>query len=262
MIAPAPEAREVIAERSHVGRLLVTRRDPETRQYQCVGFLSQVDGLYRFSYLRSLVNDAAFRPLPGFPEVARVYEGRRLFPVFAERVMSPRRPDLPTVMEALGLALNAEPFEVLARSGGRRVGDTIELVPVPVPNADGAITVDYFVHGVRHMTPEAQARITNLRAAERLRLVAEPDNAVESRAVLVTDTDNLRLGYVPTPLLDLLHDMDNPQATVLRANSPRVGFHFRLLVRMSGSLGAGGSPFTGPEWDTVEDFRDHPAAFA
>lgn len=252
MIALAPEVRDVIAERTHVSRLLVTRRDPDTRQYHSVGFLSLVEGRYTFAYLRSLVEGNAFRPLPGFADGHRIYEDAKLFPIFAERIMSPRRPDRPGVMEALGLDVDAEPFEVLARSGGRRVGDTIELVPVPRPAADGSTTIDFFVHGVRHMTSEAQARITGLQADERLQLEPEPENDVESRAVLVTDTDKVRLGYVPTPLLDVVHDMDNPQAVVLRANPPRVGFHFRLLVRVSGSMQFGRFPFTGPDWDTTQ----------
>jgi len=62
------------------------------------------------------------------------YEAETLFPVFAERVMSPRRSDHPYVMDALGLSEHAEAFAVLARSGGCHVADTIELVPVPEPD--------------------------------------------------------------------------------------------------------------------------------
>ena len=259
MTAPVSGIHLANSEPGQVSRLLVTRRDPDTREYHSVGFLSWQGGRYRFAYLKSMAESGTFRPLPGFPSGGLAYESTSLFPIFAERIMSPRRPDRPFVMDALGLGLDAPPFEVLARSGGRRVGDTIELVPVPVPSPDGTVSVDFFVHGVRHMTPEAQVRITSLMQDEPLRLIAEPDNAVESRAVLVTELDEVRLGYVPTPLLDLVHNMEHPTATVLRANGPRVGFHFRLLVRTHGSL-QGVVPFVGPQWDTVVDSGVHSLA--
>lgn len=241
-----------VEQRGTTSRLLVSRRDADTRQYQCVGFLSYLHGRYRFAYLRSHAEDPTFRAVPGFADVHRIYESERLFPIFAERVMSPRRPDREFVLRALGLGLDAEPFEVLARSGGRRVGDTIELVPVPVPDDDGFVSVDYFVHGVRYMSAEAQRRITGLHEGDQLTLVPDPENEVESRAVLVTDDGELRLGYVPTPLLDVIHAIDGPKSVVLQANAPDVGFHYRLLVRTSGVLVGKADPFEGQAWATTE----------
>lgn len=245
-------ARPVIAPRGTVMRLLVTRQDGPNRQYRSIGFLSNDSDEYRFAYLLSVANDPSFRPLPGLSDVTRVHSSFVLFPLFAERVMSPRRADHPYVMEALGLPESAGPFEVLERSGGRRVGDTVELLPVPDVQDDGSMSVDYFVHGVRHMTPEAQDRIVRLEHDEELRLLREPENVVDPRAVLVTDDDSLNLGYVPGPLLDLIETLDDPRTTVLRANGPDVGFHFRLLVRTVGVCGAGCKPFAGPKWATVQ----------
>lgn len=250
MTASVTQDRPTIESGAPVSRLLVSRRDPNTRQYESIGFLTMAAGRYRFAYLRALADDSSFRPLAGFPDSGRIYESDQLFPIFAERIMSPRRPDRGVVMEALGLGLDAGPFEVLARSGGRRVGDTIELVPVP-DHGTRRVTVDYFVHGVRYMTDHAQHRITSLGAGARLILLPEPTNQVERRAILVTDEDQLRLGYVPTPLLDLICSIEEPTTTVLRANRPEVGFHYRLLVRTAGLITEGATPFEGPNWDTV-----------
>ena len=251
MTASLTQDRPPIGSMTPVHRLLVSRRDPETRQYQSLGFLSLVDGRYRFAYLRLAAMDSSFRPLIGFPDPTRSYESEQLFPIFAERVMSPRRPDRSAVLEALALGLDAEPFEVLARSGGRRVGDAIELVPVPDP-CSGTLSVDYFVHGVRYMSPSAQRLITSLQSGEVLHLVPEPTNPVDHRAVLVTCTGDVRLGYVPTPLLDLVCAIKEPQTHVLRANGPEVGFHYRLLVSSSGLISDGATPFAGPDWETVD----------
>lgn len=251
MTASLAQERPPIGSMTPVHRLLVSRRDPDTRQYQSLGFLRLVDRRYRFAYLRAATIDPSFRPLTGFPDPTHPYESEQLFPIFAERVMSPRRPDRGAVLEALGLGLDAEPFEVLARSGGRRVGDAIELVPVP-DHSSGAVSVDYFVHGVRYMTSGAQRLITSLATGQVLHLVPEPANPVDHRAVLITSTDDVRLGYVPAPLLDLVCAIEGPDTRVLRANGPEVGFHYRLLVRSSGVVCDRATLFAGPEWETVE----------
>ena len=113
-------------------RLLVTVRDPHTRAYRPVGFLVQLGNGYQFSYLRREVQLDTFRPLPGLAQAAKAaVSSSRLFPLFSERVISVRRPDRHVSLDALGLPLDAAPMEVLARSHGQRVGDTIELLPAP-----------------------------------------------------------------------------------------------------------------------------------
>jgi hypothetical protein len=68
-------------------RLLVTRQDPTTRQYQSLGVLTYRDGMYTFAYL-----DDAPVELPGLPR-GRAHTSDQLFAVFGERLMSPQRPD-------------------------------------------------------------------------------------------------------------------------------------------------------------------------
>ena len=232
-------------------RLLVTRRDPDTRGYRAIGFLAYDGQHYNFAYLRTAVSMPGFHSLPGLSDTTRAHDSDRLFPIFAERVISARRPDRQTSMDALGLGMDAAPFEVLQRSGGRRVGDTIEVLPAPTAAPDGSLTVDFLVHGVRYRPPEVQERISQLHPGDELRIVPELDNQTDFRALLVTDRDALPLGYVPSPLLELVHALSDPTARVLRANGPLVGFHFRLLARIAGRVPAGHQPFGGPAWETV-----------
>lgn len=232
-------------------RLLVTRRNPETRRYLSLGLLSCEPDGYRFGYLRSAIENPDFQPLPGLGQANRAYEAEQLFPVFAERVMSSRRPDRREALASLGLPETAAPFEVLINSGGRSVGDAVELLPAPKALSDGSLTLDFLVHGVRHMSPRSQDRISELRPGEPLLLILEPENPVNARACLVSDRDRLPLGYVPDPLLPILEAMTAPSAQVVRANDARVGFHFRLAVRIEGNVGAGVQPFDGPGWALV-----------
>jgi hypothetical protein len=234
-------------------RLLVTEKD-ESGLYRPVGFLAAVnrdgDITYRFAYLEAAVRRPSFRPLLGFRDVARSYESTGLFPLFAERIMDPRRPDRPMFLAALDLADEATPLEVLARSGGQRAGDGILLTPVPRVEGDGRTSCVFLVHGIRHLAGAAE-RVDALRPGDRLRIAPEPKNPANPRALLVTEQTNRPLGWVPDALLEYVHQVHEAVLTVVRVNAPEVGTRLRLLVRLEGIGTPGWRPFTGPEWTTV-----------
>lgn len=212
-----------------VDRLLVSRQDPRTRAYVRIGTLTFDGEQYSFSY-----EDAATRALPGLP-LGRTHSSSTLFPLFAERVMDPQRPEKAATLENLGLPAEAGPFEVLAVSGGGRTGDTYELTPLPQP---GPVSLPFLVHGIRHLTDAERASIDRLQPGDRLALLSEPDNHVNGRALLVTQ-DGDRLGYVPDPLLEYVHEIIKGEHELLveRVNHPGFGLHMRLLVRLSGQYG-------------------------
>ena len=232
-----------------VSRLLVTVRDPRTRQYLPVGFLRRVSDGYEFSYLVSALERDGFRALPGLRSaMSEPVVARGLFPVFAERVVSSRRPDRMASMDALGLPMDAAPFEVLARSHGQRVGDTIELLPAPVAVSGSPVSFSFLTHGVRYLSQPEQDRIASLAPGADLRLVPDRDNLVNPRALLVTDDGQFRLGWVPDPLIEVIESLTPVHLRVDRANGPEVGFHLRLLVGVTGCTPVEQGLFEGPEW--------------
>ncbi len=234
-------------------RLLVTEKDP-AGFYRPVAFLSASRGpgttQYGFAYLRSAVERADFRPFLGFSDVNRAYRSDGLFPLFAERIMDPRRPEHPVLLAALDLTGDVTPLEVLARSGGQRAGDGIMLLPVPEVSAHGQTHCLFLVHGMRH-TPGADQRVGRLAPGDRLALLAEPDNDVNPRAVLVVEDGAQPLGYVPDALLGYVDSVRDPRVTVVRVNGPEVGSRLRLLVRVDGWFEPGEQPFSSAEWETV-----------
>jgi hypothetical protein len=171
--------------------------------------------------------------------------------LFAERVISSRRPDRQASLEALGLDADAAPFEVLVRSHGQRVGDTVELLPAPEAASGEDVSFTFLTHGVRHLPLENQNRISSLTRGEPLRLVAEETNPVNPKAQVVTDTERVTLGWMPDPLLEIVEHLDNQRLSVERANPPDVGFHFRLLARLTGRVASDRRLFSGAAWDTV-----------
>lgn len=116
-------------------RLIVTRRGVADSTYRAVGYLDKVidDGqpFYEFRYLEAATHDAHFLPIVGFGDVHRRYRSSRLFPSFADRVMSAKRPDRSVYLAGLDLESDADAWEILAASGGHREGDPIELISLP-----------------------------------------------------------------------------------------------------------------------------------
>lgn len=242
--------------RSSPIRLLVTEKRNVGDLYRPVGFLEarEVEGrsLYSFAYLREASQRPDFRPLLGFSDANTVYRSEGLFPLFAERIMDPRRPDRPRFLAALDLSEEAGPLEVLARSGGRRMGDGILLIPVPRVDVQGHTSCVFLVHGVRHI-PGAPERIEALHAGDALRLEPQPENPVSPHALLVTEDHAEPLGWVPDALLSFVHQVRDRRLTVVRVNPSDVGTRLRLLVRLEGRVDPGVQPFVGPEWATAAE---------
>jgi hypothetical protein len=211
---------------------MVTRQDERTRRYERLGVLECSDEGYTFHYDAGL--PATVRPLVGFDDVSRTYRSRHLFPLFDERVASPRRPDYDQWLSWLGLPhVEVHPMEFLARSGGRRRGDRIELIPLAEPDASGAIEQLCLVHGIRH-SDRAEEVLRGLRPGDTVEIVPEPANPVNPLALQVRRGH--AFGYVPDPLVGLVSSLSQRSAVVEHVNGPEAGHHLRCLIRVRGRL--------------------------
>lgn len=254
------EARAAVSQRLS-RRLAVTWQHPRTRTYHAVGLLAQAEHQYRFDYLAASAEVLGPRRLLGFPDLDRSYGSHALFPLFAERLMDPARPDRPRLLDALSLDALATPMEVLARSGGRRTGDTIELLPEPEVDADRTTSCLFLVHGTRHVEG-ADAEIDGLVRGQELLLVDDPTNPVNTMAIRVEGRPSGPLGWVPDPLVEYVRYVRRRGHAILRverANPADVGPHLRLLVHLSGTVESGYEPFGGPMW-RVADQADNGGA--
>lgn len=231
--------------------LVVAWQHPVLRSYHPVGLLRAERERYSFRYVAAALEIPDFRPLLGFEDPRREYTATHLFPLFAQRAMDARRPDFERYVSDLGLDPSAAtPWEQIARSTGRRRGDTLQLFPVPQVH-DGTVTCPFLVHGIRHMPvnePELEGEVRRITEAELdralgalvpgdpLRLVPEPGNHRNPEAVVVL-TGSTPLGYVPDLLVHDLQRLMRTQAValgaaVLRANGPSAPGHLRLLAEL------------------------------
>lgn len=238
-----------------IRRLLLVWQDPDTRRFAPVGALVQQDGVFVFRYIRRALREPAFRPLVSFPVLDRVYRSTDLPPFFANRVMSPRRPDYPQFIRALDLSVgDAPPFEMLARTGGSRVTDTFHVVAEPHPDADGRVRTLFLAHGIRHV-PGALERIAQLSSGDALALRPEPDNEHNALALMLDAEPGHAVGYVPDWMLDVVRDLTDAdpdhKVTVELVNGPATPPHLRLLCRLEARPVRTGETPHDPDFDYI-----------
>jgi hypothetical protein len=240
----------------HVLRMAVAWQHPEERGVSPVGLLEYDGTVHRFRYLRVAADLQGFRPFIGFPDLSKCYRSRDLFPLFAQRVMSPRRPDYSEYLQSLDLSDGATTWEKLARTEGKLASDTIQLVPEPTVREDGSTLGRFLVAGVRWQLKDAVERervLEAIQAGDRLRLVDEPTNEKNPRAILTTTNADLAVGWVPDMLLDYVHTVKDHGAhdvTVVHRNGPNAPSHMRLLVELKGMVELDYVPFSGSRWST------------
>ena len=142
---------------------------------------------YRFRYTHGALKaqeDLGFMPLLAFPDFERVYESEHLFPLFMNRVLSPKRTDFQEYIQWLDLERGqADPISILSVSGGERVTDNLEVFPKVTADATGHFHVRFFLHGLRHLGDKAIERAAKLEIGEELRLLVELNNPATRLAV-------------------------------------------------------------------------------
>ena len=240
-----------------VRRMAVGWQHPATRAVDAVGLLEYDGRRHRFEYLERSSRVLGFRPFIGFPKLATVYEAEELFPLFAQRAMSPRRPDYSQFLRSLDLDDTASTWEQIARTEGRLAGDTIHLVPEPVVEPSGATVGCFLVAGIRHRMPDLSVRdsvLGRLQQGDILELKEESTNPVNPRALLVSQTEQVDIGWVPNMLVEYVHQVRAMGSEIIRVrhvNGPSAPAHMRLLAELRGNVSPGYRPFDGPEWQTM-----------
>lgn len=188
---------------SKIDRLLVIWGEPSTGSRHVIGHLARSSGEFRFWYETDLANakERGFQMLPEFPARRRAddpYVERYLFALFAERIPAPTRRDAAGMLAAWGVEHPDDQFEVLARSGGLRATDRLELAEYRAPDDDLSEPLEFRIAGRSRIVDAAP-----LAVGDAVSLRREPDNEVDPAAVVV-DRLGRRAGYVPRQYTALL----------------------------------------------------------
>lgn len=223
-----------------------------------VGRLCRVAHGYRFVYTRGARVLEGFRPFPDMPRLDAVYESEALFPLFANRLLARSRPEYEAYLTWGGFdpSCPPDPIALLGVTEGMRQTDSLELFPLPQPDADGCYSSRFFLHGLRWMPAAAQTRATQLVPGEPLGLLLDESNAFDRQAVAVRTSDGrdqFMIGYVPRYLatdvrrLCASNAADAIELAVVRAN-PNAPLQHRLLCQLRARWPQGFSPCTGDEY--------------
>ncbi len=238
--------------------LFVAWQNAKTRRWAPVGKLTREDGLYRFVYTKGAESIEGFRPFGRMADLRKVYKSEELFPLFANRILAKKRPEYAEYLKWLGLTESKyDELEELARTGGLRATDSLELFPCPEPTAEKNYEVYFFSRGLRHLKAENQQRAQTLKSGEPLFLMQDLQNEQDTMALLMRTGDPITLvGYTPryysaefTQLIDTV-GASQVKVTVEQVN-PKAPIQYRMLCKLSSPWPANFTPCTREEFDAL-----------
>ncbi|MGL5905849.1 MAG: HIRAN domain-containing protein [Shewanella sp.] len=231
-------------------------QDPESRRWHTVGQLAAKPHGYLFAYTKGAKSSPRFIAFDGMREFDGAYFSADLFPLFKNRLLSARRPEYKKFMAWLGFDSEQhgafDPLEVLSRSGGLRVTDSLQIYRAITPMRSGDVEHYFFAHGLSHLGAATAVRVAQLKVGERLALTLDVQNQHDENAVLIRADEPAQIvGYCPRflsrPLRQLLLRAPSQFTLTVEKVSTEAPTHYRLLCRLTGSLGAEYGPALEPD---------------
>ncbi|KQZ95741.1 hypothetical protein ASD74_13185 [Rhizobium sp. Root564] len=209
-------------------------QDPETRRWLPVAKLISVDGYYIFGYTEGARVSENFKPFGSMNDLSSLYVSDELFPIFANRVMNEKRPEYRRYMDWADLGLSSDPLSLMARVGGVRATDQLQVFPVPERTLEGKYRTVFFLHGISHMPPESVARIAGLTKGDNLFPMLDVQNPFDHNAVCLRTADPaMILGYCPRYIAPDLRVLAEDQSAFVSVTVKKVNLdapaQFRLL---------------------------------
>jgi hypothetical protein len=218
-----------------------------------------VPRLYEFRYIQGALQARkhGFMAFDSFPELDETYVSHELFPFFKNRVMPQKRPDYAGYVTELGLSVEtADPLELLARSGGLRATDRLEIYSAPRSETNSCIW-HFLVRGIRHLPPSAENRCASLELGELLYVMRDVQNQHNPKALLLRTDDKVNLGYIPDLLVDDLAKLDLSsgtfRVTVAQVNPPPSPVQHRVLCHLQASWPTAQQPFASDRFKPIND---------
>jgi len=248
--------------------LYLAWQDPQSRQWFPVGKLSSEGGIYRFVYTKGAELSKNFIPFGFMQDLHAVYKPEALLPLFANRLISKKRPEYRDFLRWLDLREDeADPLVLLARTEGVRETDSLTVFPCPERDVDGKYVVHFFSHGLRYLPSEARIRISKLHSGERLYLMPDPQNPHDGFAIaLRTDDPATIVGYSPRYIsrdfLEILeNDPDAVQVRVKRVNTD-APIQLRLLCTLTADWPENFKPCSSEYYKEIANDVEVPSTYA
>lgn len=214
----------------------------DTHDWHVVGNLQARNAEYVFNYTKGALTSSKFTKFSGMNNFNETYVSEDLFPLFKNRLLSPKRPEYPKFIQWLGLdGSNAEPIEILARSGGMRSTDQLQMFKRIEIGSGGYFEHFFFAHGLSYMSHSANERVSSLKAGDRLRLCLDVQNGYDNAAVLIrADNPAEIVGFCPRyfacDIKNMLLDNDTSINLSVERISDDAPHNYRLLCKVEGKV--------------------------
>ena len=218
--------------------LFVAWQHPETREWAPVARLTREKDHFRFVYTKGAEREG-FVPFGRLNDLRQAYVSKTLFPLFANRLLTRSRPEYAAYLQWLGLSeTQHDELDELARTGGRRATDELELIPCPAPSSDRQYEAFFFARGLRYLESDSRARCLKLQPEERIYLARDVQNEKDAHAWLLRTREPVSVvGYAPRyyaaefQRLMAMLDATDLDVRVARVN-PDAPIQYRLLCRL------------------------------
>ncbi|WP_417883555.1 HIRAN domain-containing protein [Vibrio rumoiensis] len=177
--------------------VFVIWKDNEDGMWHPVAKLTRLNGGFRFNYTKG-AGHKNFIALPRMEDLSKVYHSSVLFSFFTNRLIPTNRPEFKKMLEWSDIDLSTyDELDLLGVSGGARQTDEFRIIPEPKITLNNEYKIRFFISGVRYLSTESSDRMKKLYPREELKLIYENDNEHDCNAILVSTTENIKVGYCP-----------------------------------------------------------------
>ena len=245
-----------------VAKLYLAWQDPKNRSWYPVGILTVDENrTYRFVYTKGTQSSKNFVPFGRMFDFDSVYESKDLFPLFENRLLSDSRPEYKKYLKWLNVNEDEDnPLDILAVTGGIRATDTLEVFKCPTPNSKGEYEVDFFSHGLRHVSKRVIERVNHLKKGEGLFLARDMQNRYDSKAMALRTDDPVEfVGYCPRYLApDFWQLLEKNRAMDVLVTVERVNedapLNLRLLCKLVAPWPTGFQPCSDDKFKPLVEY--------
>ncbi|EDN71379.1 conserved hypothetical protein [Beggiatoa sp. PS] len=225
-------------------------QEPQTQHWLPVGKLTYhfEKKIYQFTYIKGAEKSSYFVPFGRMKDLHKPYFSTELFPLFANRLLSKSRPEYPAYLQWLNIQATEQenPILLLARSGGQRATDSLEIFPSLTRHANGHYEFYFFSRELRRLPKETRNRINLMSQGEPLRFMPTILNEHQTYAITL-QADDLMVGFSPPYLIEnfwsSMAQMEKMSLTIAKVN-PEAPLQFRLWCHWQFSLPENYQPFS------------------
>lgn len=241
--------------------LYLAWQDPTNHRWYPVGCLTLYNNVYRFVYTKGAEASRNFVPFGRMTNLKVIYESEELFPLFANRLLSPSRPEYQDYLKWLNIRKGGDsPFVILSITGGIRETDLLEVFPCPERNSDGKYEIYFLNHGLRYFSEFAIERVNNLEPGNKLYLMHDIQNFYDSYALaLRTQDPPILIGYCPRYLTEDLHKLLKQEHTKLEVFVEKINLdapiQLRLLCKVISDWPKDFRPCSGEMYEPLADIN-------